>query len=216
MTWLYITLTLIASYLIGGVPFGLLAGLTRGKDIRNLGSGNIGATNAGRVLGRLWFFIVFGMDAGKGLLCAWIGYMLTDAAGCDLALIAAVGVLAGHFYSPYLKFQGGKGVATGFGLIFIVAIPPWTSVPGPALCALGVFIIVLAVTRMVSAASMAGGASVPGLYAAWLGDAIVHPPNLARFIVLIVIAIFIVARHAENIKRILAGTERRIGAKPGA
>lgn len=216
MTWLYIILTLVASYLIGGIPFGLLAGMTKGKDLRKLGSGNIGATNAGRVMGRIWFFIVFAMDGGKGFLCAWAGYMLMDHAGADLALLASVGVLAGHFYSPYLHLQGGKGVATGFGLIFIVAIPPWTWVPGPALCALGVFFAVLILTRMVSAASMGAAVSVPGLYAIWMGDLLVHAPNLARFICLIVIAVFVVARHADNIKRILAGTESRIGVKRSA
>ncbi|MCC6573720.1 MAG: glycerol-3-phosphate 1-O-acyltransferase PlsY [Planctomycetes bacterium] len=214
MTWLYITLTLVGSYLIGGIPFGLIAGKMKGKDIRHEGSGNIGATNAGRVLGRIWFFAVFAMDAGKGLLCTWIGYMLMDQAGCDLPLIAAAGVLAGHFYSPYLNMQGGKGVATGFGIIFILTIPPWTWVPGPALCAVGVFIVLLVFTRMVSAASMGASAAVPGLYAIWLGEAISHPPNFGRLIVLSVIAVFIVARHAGNIKRMLQGTEARIGAKP--
>jgi acyl phosphate:glycerol-3-phosphate acyltransferase len=217
MVWLWITGTLIVSYLVGSIPFGLLAGkLIKGVDIREHGSRNIGATNAARVIGWKWFPVVLLLDALKGAVPCLLGLWLSERAGADLALFAAIGALAGHLYSVYLKFKGGKGVATGLGVVLVVTTVPEYHAPLPALCALGVFAIVLAVTRMVSISSILAAMSIPAFYYAWLGALTFQPPYDARFVFLVVISIAVVIKHRSNIRRIMSGTEPRIGRKAEA
>src|SRR5262245_17535552 len=155
MIWLWIVATFASAYLVGSVPFGLVAGLLKGVDIRQHGSKNIGATNAGRVLSRPWFFIVLTLDALKVAGCALAGHFLAANAGADLALAAGVGAIVGHFFSVYLGFKGGKGVAAGLGVVLVLAHPPQALVPYPAFVALCAFALVLLATRWMSAASIA-------------------------------------------------------------
>jgi acyl phosphate:glycerol-3-phosphate acyltransferase len=217
MIWLWITGTLIVSYLVGSIPFGLVAGkLIKGVDIREHGSRNIGATNAARVIGWKWFPVVLVLDALKGAGPCLAGLWLSERAGADLALFAAIGALTGHLYSVYLKFKGGKGVATGLGVVLVLTTVPEYHAPLPALCALGVFAVVLFVTRMVSISSILAALSIPAFYYAWLGSLTFQPPYDSRFIFLVVISIAVVIKHRGNIRRIMAGSEPRIGRKAEA
>lgn len=221
MIALWIGLTVLGSYLIGSVPFGYLAGrIFKGVDIREHGSRSIGATNAARVLGRHFFPIVLALDAGKGLVCCLGGLLLSHALwGApepDLALFAGVGALLGHFFSVFLKFKGGKGVATGLGVVLVLSRMPESWLPLAAFCALGVFVIVLLLTRMMSAGSILAGISLPVFYAGWLRDAAFEQPWLARFVFFCLIAVFVLVKHRSNIGRILKGKESRIGKPSGA
>jgi glycerol-3-phosphate acyltransferase PlsY len=214
MTWVWITGTLVVAYLIGSIPFGLLAGyLLKGVDIRRHGSRNIGATNAARVIGWKWFPVVLLLDALKGAGPCLAGLWLSETAGADLVLFAAIGALAGHLYSVYLKFKGGKGVATGLGVVLVLTVVPELHAPLPALCALGVFLLVLLVTRMVSVSSIIAGISLPAFYYAWLGGLTFTQPYDRRFILICVMALAVLVKHRANIRRIMNGSEPRIGRK---
>jgi acyl phosphate:glycerol-3-phosphate acyltransferase len=214
MTYAWIIGTLLVSYLVGSVPFGLLAGkLIKGVDIREHGSRNIGATNAARVIGWKWFPVVLMLDAMKGAGPCLAGMWLSEHAGADLVLFAAIGALAGHLYSVYLKFKGGKGVATGLGVVLVLTVVPEFHAPLPALSALGVFALVLLATRMVSIASMVAGLSIPAFYYAWLGTTMFTDPYQWRFIFLVIISLAVVIKHRGNIRRIMNGTEPRLGRK---
>jgi acyl phosphate:glycerol-3-phosphate acyltransferase len=214
VTYIWISGTLVVSYLVGSIPFGLVAGkLIKGVDIREHGSRNIGATNAARVIGWKWFPVVLLLDALKGAGPCLAGLWFSVQAGADLALFAAVGALAGHLYSVYLKFKGGKGVATGLGVVLVLTVVPEFHAPLPALCALGVFAVVLLATRMVSIASMVAALSIPAFYFAWLGPTMYTDPYQWRFIFLVVISLAVVIKHRGNIRRIMNGTEPRLGRK---
>jgi glycerol-3-phosphate acyltransferase PlsY len=190
-----------AAFLLGAVPFGLLvAKAVSGVDVRTVGSGNVGATNVSRALGRPWFFVVFALDAGKGvapvlLFPGFAGLPHSEwmRAGCGLAAVL------GHVFSPFLRFRGGKGVATGAGAAAALA-------PLPALAALGVFVLVLTAFRYVSLASVCTAVALAPLSLAFGAS-----PQVAVFGV--VAAAIVVARHRENLGRIAAGTEPRIFAR---
>jgi len=217
MVWLWIIGTLIAAYLVGSIPFGLLAGkLIKGVDIREHGSRNIGATNAARVIGWKWFPVVLLLDALKGAGPCVAGLLLSDTAGTDLLLFAAIGAICGHLYSVYLKFKGGKGVATGLGIVLVLTVVPDSHLPLPALCAIGVFGLVLLATRMVSVSSILAGLSIPAFYYAWLGSEMFAAPYDRRFVLLCVMALAVLVKHRANMRRILNGSEPRIGRKTGA
>ncbi|KAA0218361.1 glycerol-3-phosphate 1-O-acyltransferase [bacterium] len=203
----------LAAYLVGSVPFGLLAGLVRGVDIRLHGSRNIGATNAGRVLGRPWFWIVLILDAGKGASCALAGLALAPQIGTDVALFCGLGAIIGHFFPLYLRFRGGKGVATGLGVVLVLATPPGTAVPWPALTALALFLLVLGLVRMVSAGSITAALALPAAYGLWLGPSVSDTFYQTRLALLALMAVAVVVKHRENLKRILAGTEPRLGKR---
>ena len=211
MTALWIIGTLIVAYLVGSIPFGLIAGkLVKGVDIRVLGSRNIGATNAARVIGWKWFPVVLLLDAAKGAGPCLAGHFLIQTARADLVLFAAIGALLGHFFSIYIGFKGGKGVATGLGVVLVITAAPW---PLAALCALGVFALVLLATRYVGIASVVSAVSIPLFYYVWLGNAALIEPLMWRFVLLIVVALFVVIKHRGNIRRVIAGEEPRIGKK---
>lgn len=204
------------AYLLGGIPFGLLVGQMRGIDIRTVGSGNIGATNVGRALGRRYFYLVLGLDAAKGALPAILASILVHAStepsqrsALTHALWLGTGIAAmlGHMFSPWLGFKGGKGVATGLGL----ALGVWPYMTVPALMALAIFIIVYKATRYISAGSMIAAAAFPvaylviGLWRGWapLGR---QWPMLA---LASVVAGLIIWRHRANLVRLWKGTEMR-------
>jgi len=203
-------------YLFGSIPFGLLIGLVRGVDIRRHGSGNIGATNAGRLLGRKFFFIALILDLLKGLIpTAAAGWVLkTTGAFADQGSLAcaawlAVGfaAVAGHNWSCWLRFKGGKGVATSLGMV--LAIYPYYTYPG--LIALAVWVLVVLVTGYVSLGSIFAAIGfitalgvLFGLHGAWrLG---VHWPLLAFAVFM---AVMLIVRHRGNIRRLRNGTESK-------
>jgi glycerol-3-phosphate acyltransferase PlsY len=199
------------SYLLGSIPVGyLLVRIFRHEDIRSVGSGNIGATNVLRSGGKGLGAATFLLDMLKGCSAVWLGGYLGSLLlpGTPLrsaqALAALVAVL-GHMFPVWLKFRGGKGVATGFG-VFLVAAPL------AALAAISVFFLVLALTRYVSLASILGSASFPPF--AWF---LVKGDRPAFYIaVQCTVALLIIVKHHQNIRRLIAGTESRFGVKKTA
>jgi acyl phosphate:glycerol-3-phosphate acyltransferase len=216
MDWLWIIGTLIGAYLVGSIPFGLIAGKLKGVDIREHGSRNIGATNAARVIGWKWFPIVLMLDALKGAGPCLAGMWLMRYTQVDLVLFAAIGALLGHLYSVYLKFKGGKGVATGLGVVLVLTVVPDSNLPLPALCALGVFALVMFATRYVSAASVLSALSIPAFYYAFLGAGVLDGHYQWRFVFLCVVSVFVVYKHRGNLRRIMTGQEPRVGRKTEA
>lgn len=211
-----IALLLPAAYLIGSIPFGWIVALLRGVDIRAHGSGNVGATNVGRVLGKRFGVLVFLLDVGKGFACtaiagAWLSHALWESppARRDLEWMAVgMACVLGNVFSIFLRFQGGKGVATGLGVL--LGIYPYLTLPAAA--ALVVWTAVVKTTRYVSLGSITAVATLPATFLLFshlldwrLAD---HYPLL---ILLIVVGLLILLRHRSNVRRLLNGTENRIG-----
>jgi acyl phosphate:glycerol-3-phosphate acyltransferase len=191
------------SYLIGSIPAAYVAGkITRGIDLREHGSGNLGATNVYRVLGPRIAIVVLVADALKGAIPVLVFPGVTDANRPDLWAIAyAVAAIAGHVRSIFLLFRGGgKGVATAAGAFMSLA-------PLPSLVALGIFIVVLLVWGYVSLGSMTASTALPILIALREG---VHSP---LFAVSAVVAAFVIWTHRANIARLRNGQEPRFGKK---
>jgi glycerol-3-phosphate acyltransferase PlsY len=204
-------LIIVVAYLLGSVPSGyVLVRIFRHEDIRQTGSGNIGATNVLRLGGKSLAAATFLMDMLKGCCAVWLGGLLGSllapgAAPDNMWALAALVAVLGHIFPVWLGFKGGRGVAVGFG-VFLVA-SPWA-----ALAAITVFIVVLAISHYVSLASILGAASFP-LFAWWLG----HGDHSSFFIaVQIAVALLLIAKHYQNIRRLLAGTESKLGAKKTA
>jgi glycerol-3-phosphate acyltransferase PlsY len=202
------TLLIIAalSYLLGSIPFGyLLVRIFRGEDVRQSGSGNIGATNVSRkspVLGALTLLL----DAGKGAAAVALSYIVADHAVAiptfqQLAL-AALFAVVGHVFPLWLRFRGGKGVATGLGAFALLA-------PKAVLIAVGIFMVVVFISRYVSLGSMVAVAVFP-FAAAIIGQ--FHPPR-SGLIMISIASLLILVKHCDNARRIFAGTENRLGAK---
>ena len=193
---------ILACYLFGSIPFGLLVGLSRGVDIRKLGSGNIGATNVLRILGKKAGIMVFLLDTLKGLGAVLIcRYFFKNHNYMDYLIVAgALASVAGHTLSPFLKFKGGKGVATSLGVMFGLN---WVI----ALIAFAIWGIVVAITKYVSLGSIIGSSSVPIMMIFWKNPKI--PPAFMFIGVLAALAILL--KHIPNIKRLLNGTEPKIG-----
>jgi acyl phosphate:glycerol-3-phosphate acyltransferase len=200
-----------ASYLLGSIPTGyLLIRLFLHQDIRAVGSGNIGATNVLRSGGKKLGLVTFLLDMLKGCAAVWLGALLGSLLMPAVPLrtaeaLAALCAILGHMFTLWLGFKGGKGVATGFG-VFLAACP-WA-----ALAAIAVFILVLFASRYVSLASILGALSFP-LFAHFF---IRGTQPVAFIAVQWVAALLIVAKHHQNIRRLLAGTENRFGAKKTA
>jgi acyl phosphate:glycerol-3-phosphate acyltransferase len=200
-------LIVVVAYLLGSIPTGyLLVRLFRNQDIRSVGSGNIGATNVLRSGGKGLGAATFLLDMLKGCAAVWVGGLLGELLlpGMpfrDAQAIAALAAVIGHMFPVWLRFRGGKGVATGFG-VFLVAAPL------AALAAITTFAIVLLLSRYVSLASIIGAASFPVF--AWF---LVHGEKPAFYIaVQAAVALLIILKHHQNIGRLLAGTESRFGA----
>jgi glycerol-3-phosphate acyltransferase PlsY len=205
----------VAAYLLGSIPTGyLLIRIFRHEDIRAIGSGNIGATNVLRSGGKGLGLATFLIDMLKGCAAVYLARMAAIsliAHGMPIESIrnfealAALSAVLGHMFPPWLRFRGGKGVATGFG-VFLVAAPL------AALAAITVFFLTIVITRYVSLGSILGAASFPVF--AWLfvrGD---RPPFFIA--VQFIVAGLIIAKHYPNIRRLLAGKESRFGAKKPA
>ena len=209
-------LLLPAAYLLGGVPFGLLVGRLRGVDVRKAGSGNIGATNVGRLLGRRFFYLVLLLDALKAAVPVGVASLLvhgntepTQRTPLLFALWLGCGVAAflGHVFSPFLGFKGGKGVATALGIV----LGFWPFLTWPGLVALGVFVLVFKATRYISAGSVTAALVFPAAYLAF-ALALGWPAFGRQWPVLVLtvlMAAMIVVRHRANIGRLIAGTEQR-------
>jgi glycerol-3-phosphate acyltransferase PlsY len=200
-------LTTVAAYFCGSLPTGLLVGKARGVDIRKLGSGNIGATNVFRMVGKGPGILTFIVDAGKGVLAVVLGHLFATKFGPGMnpavaGITAAVVCILGHNFPVWLKFKGGKGVATSLGVL--IGLMPLSAAVG-----FGTWLIVLALTRYVSVASIIAALSVPvatGCLPATRG-------NIALLVFAILAALLIVVRHKTNIQRLIAGTEHRFGKK---
>ena len=192
-----IFLTAAFSYLLGSIPFGLiLLRIFRGQDVRKTGSGNIGATNVARsspALGALTLVL----DALKGLAAVALTRAFFPGRNA-LAGLAALFAIMGHIFPIWLKFRGGKGVATALGSFALIA-------PKPLLMTVGIFLLVALMFRRVSLASMIAVALFPIL--AWLGHYYGDAPAMLVFMG--VASVLIIARHHQNIRRLLAGTEPR-------
>lgn len=219
---------ILAAYLVGSIPFGLMIARARGVDIRLHGSGNIGATNVGRVLGRKWGALCFAFDLLKGLAPTlgagwWLGLVPFEgaaptASGATGALMAWLGVMAatvvGHMFPVWLRFKGGKGVATGFGALLGV----WPVLTAAALGALLVWLVCVKLTRMVGISSVLAALSLPvfvlvqppiGAALGWVE----RPPVWPFALVACALASVVVVKHRANIARTLAGTEHRVGGR---
>lgn len=218
----------LIAFAFGSIPFGVLLAKLKKVDLRTVGSGNTGATNVGRALGRRWGILCFVLDAAKGatpvILAGVLAKTLGEPAGA-LAPSAATGWLAtgvaailGHVFSPFLHFKGGKGVATACGALLAM----WPLMTIPVLVAAGVFIVTVLSLRIMSVASMAAAIAIPvttlvlGLSGEPTGGQ--TGSVLPQTITGLVIAFMVVWRHRSNLKRILEGTEPRLfgsGRTPG-
>ena len=191
--------TLIA-YLLGSIPFGyLIVRWQKGIDIRTTGSGGTGATNVMRNLGIAGFVATFILDLAKGYGAVWLASSVTDRDARWIAA-AAVAAIAGHIVPVWLKFHGGKGVATGVGVFVALA-------PIPTALALMIFAVLLAIWRYVSLGSIIATAAFPALVY-WL-----HHSPLPIVLGAVGAAALIIASHHANIRRLLKGTESKLGRR---
>jgi acyl phosphate:glycerol-3-phosphate acyltransferase len=191
------------SYLLGSIPFGyLLVRIFRGQDVRQSGSGNIGATNVARSSPGLGLLTLL-LDALKGLAAVALARAIYPGTSL-LAGVAALSAILGHVFPVWLKFRGGKGVATGFGSFLILA-------PKTILVAIAIFLAVVAAFRYVSLGSMIAVASLP--LVAWALDDRQATPGV--LVCMAAASIFIVAKHYDNIRRLLARTENRFQWRRG-
>ena len=215
---------LVGAYLAGSAPFGMIIARAHGVDLRRTGSGNVGATNVGRVLGRKWGYLCFFLDVAKGLLPVLLaGWLLRDLAGRRgeefptamhqaAWLAAALGAVLGHVFCPWLKFRGGKGVATALGVVLGV----WPFFTYAGLAAFALWIAVTLVSRYVSLGSVVAAVAFIPLFLV-INSLLIGWEATLRLWPLLVFAtaimLLIVIRHRGNIQRLLAGTESKIGRK---
>lgn len=193
-------LSLLAGYLLGAVPFGyLLVRLRKGYDVRTTGSGSIGATNVTRTMGWAGGLLILLLDAGKGYLAVQLAAWLT---GADVRWTAAGGVaaLVGHSYPVYIRFRGGKSVATGLGVFVYFA-------PLAVAAVLGVWIVVVALWRYVALGSVLAAAAFPVFAYA------LYRPELAVSLAAVASACLIVLRHRSNLQNLARGTEDKLTFK---
>jgi len=217
-------LTALVAYMLGSIPSGFLVAKAKGVDIRCVGSGNIGATNAMRVLGKPAGIFVLLMDALKGFGACILGMFIcsnycNQSGGLHygsnsfslppqdaikhFALIAGIFAVLGHNYTCWLRFKGGKGIATTAGVY--LALAPWA-----LLVALAVFILATLLTRYVSVGSILGAIALPA--AVW----IMSPENLWLGFATTALGALAIYKHKSNLQRLLAGTENRLGKKTEA
>jgi len=201
---------LIGSYLLGSIPFGYLAGRIAGIDIRKRGSGNVGATNVIRTLGKGYGYPVFAADFLKGFGAVKMSMLIVTRLHPEwnssemFGIVAAIFSVLGHSFPVWLHFKGGKGVATSAGALFGLA-------PVAALAGAAVWILTFFVTRYVSVASIAAAAALPIiiLITTWLG----HTAGKSLFYSSVCLAAVVIWRHRSNFSRLLRGTEARFTRK---
>ncbi len=214
-------IAIAGAYVAGSIPFGLLIGFARGVDIREHGSGNIGATNAGRVLGRRWGLLSFALDVAKGTVPVLLAGWLMGVAGSEdpsiedalLWLSVAAATVVGHMFSVFLRFKGGKGVATGLGSMLGV----WPHLTLAAALAGVVWIVSVKATRYVSVASIVAASSLAPLVLLVRLVRTGLDPDLGwsgvwPFVgVAALLGGLVVFRHRGNVRRLLDGTEPKLG-----
>ena len=198
---------ILAAYLVGGIPFGFLIGKMRGVDVRTVGSKNIGATNVFRTVGKKWGVLAFACDVLKGLIPTllakqWALDPELPPDGSWFPLVVGVMCVVGHMLTPYMKFRGGKGVATAFGMLLGVA---------PALVgtAFALFAVVFALSHYISLGSISAAAFL--MVAVWfpiLGTE--GWRNLPQCVLVTLMAAFVIFKHRANIGRLISGTESKI------
>lgn len=203
---------ILASYLVGSIPFGIILAAARGKDLRSVGSGNIGATNLSRALGKKWGYLCFILDCLKGLgpMLATMPFISNSRSTAQLTLWLGVGCAAilGHIFPIYIGFKGGKGVATSLGVV--LGLWPYYTICG--LVAFAIWGLFVLIWRYISLASIAAAIAFPICLAA----AIALKPDwhLATLWPLLAAALampgLIIARHRTNIKRLISGTESKV------
>jgi glycerol-3-phosphate acyltransferase PlsY len=207
---LRLAVVVIGSYLLGSIPFGYLAGRIRGVDIRKIGSGNIGATNVVRVLGKRYGYPVFVLDFLKGFGAVKISMSIATDARPEwgspeiFGILAAVATVIGHSFPLWLKFRGGKGVATSAGALFGL-------IPLAALIAVVIWILVFWFTRYVSVASLVTAVALPLVVLIMTRLSQIH--GTALFYSSLGIAAFVIWRHHSNLSRLMHGNEPRFTRK---
>ena len=200
MTYIW---ALLIGYFLGSINFAVLVAKCKGLDLFSLGSGNPGATNVKRTMGAFWGNTVFLLDFSKGYLAVFLTQSILILEGLNydlLAILGLLGAILGHSFSMFLKFRGGKGVATTMG--GLLALMPWVLVLG-----LVVWVIVFFSTRVVAMASIVFAISLP------ISFYFLHDLPDVRWIFCIVLAILIVVRHYSNIQRLLSGKEHDFSKK---
>ncbi len=198
--------TAVVAYLLGSIPTGYLVGMAKGIDVRKAGSGNIGATNAFRILGKGAGILVLLVDASKGSLAAALvpklvhGMINPTSEDTEyLQIIGGVMVILGHNYTCWLKFKGGKGIATSAGVL--IALIPWAFAVGFV-----AWMVVFFLTRYVSLASIAAAVSLP--FATWASGS-----SYSMLVVATILSVLAIYKHKPNIERLLNGTENKLGRK---
>jgi glycerol-3-phosphate acyltransferase PlsY len=198
--------TAVVAYLLGSIPTGYLVGMAKGIDVRKAGSGNIGATNAFRILGKGAGILVLLADATKGWLAAALvpklAHGMINPTGEDteyLQIIGGVMVILGHNYTCWLKFKGGKGIATSAGVL--IALIPWAFAVGFV-----AWMVVFFLTRYVSLASLAAAISLP--FATWAFGS-----SYTLLVMATILSALAIYKHKPNIQRLLNGTENKLGRK---
>ncbi len=184
---------IIFGYLLGSIPIGFLVGSLSGLDVRKAGSRNVGATNVARVVGKTQGLITLAGDTAKGFVPVF--FSLQMGFGDRIAALVALAAFLGHLYPVFLKFEGGKGVATALGVLLALA-------PDAAIVLMFVFVLVVLISRIVSLASIVAVGLAP--IVVWLFS---YPPS--RISVILIMALWIIARHRENIRRLASGAEPR-------
>ncbi|MFO1497189.1 MAG: glycerol-3-phosphate 1-O-acyltransferase PlsY [Verrucomicrobiota bacterium] len=193
------SVVVLLSYLLGSIPTGYLAGRLQGVDIRAVGSGNIGATNVFRALGKTAGFTVLAIDALKGFAaCRWVPLLFGAPVPEDMTIAAGVAAILGHNYTCWLRFKGGKGIATSAGVL--LGWLPWALA-----IVLGLWGIVFGVSRYVSLASITAALALP--LAAWVTGGSPRMIGIAAMV-----GALAIYKHHSNIRRLINGTEHRFGA----
>jgi glycerol-3-phosphate acyltransferase PlsY len=203
-------LTVVMGYLLGSIPTGFVLARAKGVDIRTMGSGNIGATNVMRILGKPLGILVLFFDAAKGWVsCSWVPLFVMRSVGgeggqgetalVNLAIAGGIASILGHNYTCWLRFRGGKGIATTAGVMLGLA-------PLALLVVLGIWIAVVALSRYVSLGSTVAAACLP-VSVWWLGGL----PQVV--VVAALLAALAIYKHRSNIQRLIQGTENRIGSQ---
>lgn len=211
MAWAVLIGFILLCYLIGSIPFGYIVARARGVDIFSQGSGNIGATNVGRILGRRFGILVFLLDFAKGALPTLLGQFLAgmvavpDLPPATVPVLAGVAAFLGHLFPIYLRLRGGKGVATGAGVVLIL-------MPVPMAAAFLTWLVVVAASRYVSLASILAVIVLSKVqFLMTLPSGPFSPTHGVTTSFALFAALVVILRHQGNIRRLLAGTENRIG-----
>ena len=184
------------AYLIGAIPFGFLIGKMRGVDVRTVGSKNIGATNVYRTVGHKWGFLAFFCDFLKGFLPTFLALRIAASVNANLPVCVGLACVVGHTLTVFMKFKGGKGVATAFGMMVALATVP-------TLLAFAVFVVTVWLSHYISLGSMLAAATLGVLV--WF-----FPCLLAVRIIAVLVAVFVIVKHKSNIQRLMKGCENKI------